>query len=230
MAVILNIDTTHEIGSVSVGKDGKLLDELTHTEMRDHAGWLQNAIREVLELAGIAFSDIDAIAVTGGPGSYTGIRVGLASAKGLAYALKKPMIQINTLELMAKAAQQRYHSRFMEGSVLLCPMIDARREEVWMAIYKVNGEIVLPAGPQILTKFDFNKYLTRESLLFLGSGADKYNYLFDSVKSEVLSGFVYTASDMIAISENYYESEKFADLFYSEPYYLKEFYAYSKNS
>jgi tRNA threonylcarbamoyladenosine biosynthesis protein TsaB len=230
MAVILNIDTTHETGSVSVGKDGKLLHELTHTEMRDHAGWLQNAIGSVLELAGVAFSDIDAIAVTGGPGSYTGIRVGLASAKGLAYALKRPMIQINTLKLMANTVRLRYTDHIRGDNVLLCPMIDARREEVWMGIYGVSGEIILTEGPQILTNFDFNKCLTKGSLLFFGSGADKYNYLFNSVESEVLSGFVYTASDMINISENYYKAEKFADLFYSEPYYLKEFYTYSKNS
>lgn len=217
---ILNIDTTHEVGSVAIGKDGVVINELTHSEQRDHAGWIQDAIKEIINLSELKFEDLDAIAVTGGPGSYTGIRVGLATAKGLCYALKIPLIQINTLDLMYWTIRELRK----EVADFYCPMIDARREEVWMGCFDEKGGEILEKGPQILTNFDFNKILTTGNILCFGSGATKYNYLLNSANIKVLSSFVYKASDMVTLSENFYRTENYSDLFYSEPYYLKEFY------
>lgn len=229
MAIILNIDTTHEVGSIALGKDGVLLAEMIHTEQRDHAGWLQSAIKELLEGQSISFKDLDAIAVTGGPGSYTGIRVGLSSAKGLCYTLNIPMIQINTLELMVDALKSQHPELGADDTILYNPMIDARREEVWMGIFGSKSENLVPSGTHLLTDFEFNKYLTKGKIIHFGSGADKYNYLLNKPGSEIMLGFIYKATDMINISENFYETENFTDLIYSEPYYLKEFYSNTLN-
>lgn len=230
MGLILNIDTTYEVGSIAIAKNGEVLGESMHSEQRDHAGWLQEAIGSLAERISIKLSEVDAIAVTGGPGSYTGIRVGLASAKGLCYALNIPMIQINTLECMFHALRDKEDLKLAESTTLYCPMIDARREEVWMGIFHEKGQVLLNTGPQILTNFEFNKYLTGGELICYGSGADKYNYLLNMPKIKILPSFTYKASDMVNLSENLYHSKKFTDLIYSEPYYLKEFYTNSLKS
>ncbi len=230
MALILNIDTTHETGSIALGKNGICIDALTHNEMKDHAGWIQPAIQILLSRSNISFNELDAVSVTAGPGSYTGIRVGMATAKGLCYTLNKPLILINTLQLMAAAVLQRTELAAESAEMLLAPMIDARREEVWTGVFDQKGNEIIRCGVKKLDENSFNETLTMASVLFFGSGSDKWKRLCADPRARFISGFVYTATDMCGLSENYYQKAYFADLLYSEPYYLKEFFTYKKNS
>ncbi|MEJ7609620.1 MAG: tRNA (adenosine(37)-N6)-threonylcarbamoyltransferase complex dimerization subunit type 1 TsaB [Ferruginibacter sp.] len=126
MSIILNIETSLPEAGVSISCDGLMLQHLTNPVQKEHASFLHIAIREILEKSNLQIHDIDAVAVSSGPGSYTGIRVGFAAAKGLCFALKKPMISIGTLEMMAQAAALETGK---EKDFLYCPMIDARRSE-----------------------------------------------------------------------------------------------------
>ncbi|MBO9635517.1 MAG: tRNA (adenosine(37)-N6)-threonylcarbamoyltransferase complex dimerization subunit type 1 TsaB, partial [Chitinophagaceae bacterium] len=150
MALLLNIDTATENGSICLSHDGKPIRTMVNHQMRDHAAWIQSAIKQILEETQNTAKDLQAIAVTAGPGSYTGLRVGMATAKGLCYALGIPLITENTLKVMAYAATQQsfpngdeYSIKAgLKNSTILCPMIDARRMEVFTALYDLQLNIV----------------------------------------------------------------------------------------
>ena len=133
MSLILNIDTASEKAHVSFAKDGMVLDSISSGSQKEHASFLQSAIQQLTKITGIVLKDINAVAVTAGPGSYTGLRVGMASAKGLSYALKKPLITISSLEVLTASALQLFPGT--DKTILLCPMLDARRMEVFTAVY-----------------------------------------------------------------------------------------------
>ncbi|MEP7256633.1 MAG: tRNA (adenosine(37)-N6)-threonylcarbamoyltransferase complex dimerization subunit type 1 TsaB [Ferruginibacter sp.] len=220
MSLILNIDTAEERAHVSFAKDGSILHCIYNDAQKEHASFLQSAIRKLTVSTGIKLSGIDAVAVTAGPGSYTGLRVGMASAKGLCYALKKPLITMNTLEVLALSAIQLFPGN--AESILFCPMIDARRMEVFSAIYKNDLTICLSPSAIILDKFSFAKDLSENKILFFGSGSEKWkpvckheNALFENVSilPEVMSKY----SDKLCFQKD------FTNLAYSEPFYLKEF-------
>ena len=137
MSLILNIDTATEKAHVSFAKDGLVINSLYSESQKEHASFLQTAIQQLTKLSGVQLKDLDAVAVTAGPGSYTGLRVGMASAKGLCYALKKPLITLGTLEILTCFCYWIVFKITMTP-VLLCPMIDARRMEVFTAIYKTD--------------------------------------------------------------------------------------------
>ena len=147
MSYIINIDTATATAHVSIAQDGKLLQALQNESQKDHGAFVQTAIQQLLKAAALSFVDIDAIAVTAGPGSYTGLRVGLASAKGLCYALNKPLLTLNTLEVLTTAAKK--FSNNQQG-VLYCPMIDARRMEVFTALYTDTLTALVPPCAMIL--------------------------------------------------------------------------------
>src|SRR5665647_1745116 len=143
MALILNIDTATESAIISISEKDKIIDSVTNSNQKDHASFLQPAIKNLLQKADLSINKLNAIAVTAGPGSYTGLRVGMASAKGLCYALKIPLITINTLEVMALSSLKQIH----DPSALYCPMIDARRMEVFTAVYDHHlTEIIKPCS------------------------------------------------------------------------------------
>jgi tRNA threonylcarbamoyladenosine biosynthesis protein TsaB len=174
MGLILNIDTATQTAQVSFAKDGKVLQSLTNELQKDHASFLQTAIQQLAKNISIALADVDAIAVTAGPGSYTGIRVGMASAKGLCYALSKPLIAINTLKVLTVAAQQELNNA---PEILFCPMIDARRMEVFTAIYNNTLAEILPPCAIILEERSFLPQLQNNKIVFFGSGAAKWQTL-----------------------------------------------------
>lgn len=166
MAIILNIDTSQESASLCIAREEESIGIKFNAQQSDHASWIHRAIQELLKETGLGISQLDAIAVTIGPGSYTGLRVGLASAKGLCYALDKPLICIPTLEMMAYAA------RFTEAT-LICPMIDARRMEVYAAIYDKNMNVVVAPEAIILEPTTYESYITAHPVCFCGSGSIK---------------------------------------------------------
>jgi len=220
MALILNIDTAVDIASLCLAKNEEVLSIDRNESQKDHASWLHLAIKEIFEKNNLELRLIDAVSVTGGPGSYTGLRIGMATAKGICFALNKPLISLNTLLVMAKAAKN-------ESTDLLCPMIDARRMEVFTAIYTKELEIVKDPAAITLNENSFAEYLSNNSICFFGNGSKKFKAIEKSSKA-FFSDIKTDASSMISLSEKSFIEKKFADLAYAEPLYLKEFYTPTK--
>ena len=220
MALILHIDTAVDTASVCLAKDGEELSITSNEKQKDHAAWLHLAIKEIFGKNNLELKVVDALAVTGGPGSYTGLRIGMATAKGICYALNKPLITLNTLLVIANAAKK-------DKADLLCSMIDARRMEVFTAIYsKALQTIKEPAAIELNEK-SFDEELLSNSICFFGNGSIKFQSIKKNERA-IFSTINADASSMIALSEEKYKQQDFADLAYAEPLYLKEFYTTAK--
>src|SRR5450631_2693438 len=163
MALILNIDSATEKAGICLAKEGKCVSILQNQEQKDHASWLHEAIGEMMKTTGYKMTDLQAVAVTAGPGSYTGLRVGMAAAKGFSYALGIPLIAENTLKLMAYAASLQTAS-----TGLFCPMIDARRMEVFTAVYGSDLVELLPPVAMVIDEKSFENYLSGHTVSFFG--------------------------------------------------------------
>ncbi len=216
MSYILHINTALETASVSLALKGSVILERQNGIQKDHASFLQLAIGEMMQEAEIPLKDLGAVAVIHGPGSYTGLRVGMAGAKGICYALSTPLITINTLEWMAEACKN-------EDADLYCPMIDARRMEVFTALYNRRLEEISPPSPLILQPDSFATALETNKITFFGNGAEKFSILF-SHPNAAFKTLVSGAEELASISWKRYQNGIFADLAYSEPLYVKEFY------
>ena len=223
MSIILNIDTSIEVASVSIAKDGIIQAYLINTIQKEHASFLHNAVKQLLAESALNIKQLDAIAVTNGPGSYTGLRVGLASAKGFCYALNKPLITIGTLNALAVAAINALKETFRE-TTLFCPMIDARRMEVYTAIFDKNMVEILPPSAMILDERSFEQFLQNNKVFFTGTGAAKWANIARSENA----GFINELDIKAAISTLSFKkflTEDFTGLTYSEPLYIKEFFS-----
>ena len=216
MSLILNIDTSGDIASICIAQNGKPLYVDSNEKQKDHAAWLHPAINKLFQNANIQIKNIEAIGITIGPGSYTGLRVGLATAKGLCYALKIPLIAINTLEAMAFALKK-------EASDLICPMIDARRMEVFTAIYNKDLQPMLSPRAMIIDESSFAEIIAAHQILFCGSGSHKFQSIIND-KNAAFSSAVADASHLASLSFDLFCKKEFADLAYTEPLYIKEFY------
>jgi len=223
MSLILNIDTATEIAHVSIAKDGIVLQDAFNNDQKNHAGFLQPAIKKILQDAKILITEIDAIAVTEGPGSYTGIRIGMASAKGLCYALNKPLITINTLEAMANSAILELKQQPLSVRTLLCPMIDARRMEVFTAVYDILLTNILQPSAVILDISSFKSLLNEHFVNFFGSGSKKWKGECNH-KNAFFTEINITAPALSSLSVNKFNQNLFTNVAYSEPLYIKEFY------
>ena len=220
MSYFLNIDTATEQASVCLSEDDRVLEMQISTDQKNHASFLPPAIQSLLTKTGLQLTQIDAVAVTGGPGSYTGLRVGLASAKGICYTLNKPLIIINTLEVMATAAQE---GEKLAEECLICPMIDARRMEVFTAVYDQSLQVILEPQPMILDQHPFSELLEKRSILFFGSGAEKLKGILSHPKMRFKNGHQH-AGHLAQRVLKPFADQAFADLAYSEPLYLKAFF------
>ena len=224
MGLIINIETATQVCSVALARNGKLLALREQNEKNIHAEVLTNFIQEVLTESALELKDLDAFAVSMGPGSYTGLRIGVSTAKGLCYGLDIPLIAVSSLQAMAKFAANELESEITDNT-LFVPMIDARRMEVYTAFYKPNMEEVSKIAPHIFSEESFlNK--DDHKLILTGDGSLKSQELFADRKNififpEVLS----SARGMISLSEQKFEEKKFEDIAYFEPFYLKEFIA-----
>lgn len=216
MALILNIDTAVNAASVCLAKDGNILSFAKNENQKDHSSWLHIAIKEVFEKNALQLDSLDAIAVTEGPGSYTGLRIGMATAKGICYALHKPLITLNTLLVMANAAKN-------ENADLLCPMIDARRMEVFTALYSKKLELIKQPVAMTVDEKSFDEKLVSNTICFFGNGSDKFQQIKNNSRA-IFKDLNVDASSMIGLAEGRFQERKFADLAYAEPLYLKEFY------
>lgn len=224
--VILSIDTATEAASVALSVDGVAVATRTNSEQKDHASWVQVAIQELLQETGYPMREINAVAVTAGPGSYTGLRVGMATAKGICYAMNIPLITENTLKVMAFSAREQQGSN--AGPALLCPMIDARRMEVFTAVYDGNlGEVQKPTAC-ILDDSTFKEALNNSTVIFFGSGSAKWKHLCNHTNARFTETNILLSSYLGKMATSLYLQRKFADLAYENPVYLKEFYSYTK--
>jgi tRNA threonylcarbamoyladenosine biosynthesis protein TsaB len=193
-----------------------------------HAEVITLFIDELMNNAGMQYQQLDAIAVSSGPGSYTGLRIGISTAKGLCFALDKPLIAVETLEAMANGAIG--HEDFVkDNDVLLCPMIDARRMEVFTAIFNQAGKKVKPTAAEIIDENSFSDLLNTHKILFFGDGAEKCRQVLGQNPNALfLPGFVNSATHLTQKAAEKYLNKGFEDVAYFEPYYLKDFIAGKK--
>jgi universal bacterial protein YeaZ len=226
--IILNIDTATEDGGVSVTVNGELAGIDVSRSQKDHASWIQVAIQKILKESQLSIQQIDAVAVTAGPGSYTGLRVGMATAKGICYALQKPLITVNTLEAMAFAAREQHALKPATAKGLYCPMIDARRMEVFTAIYDDNLHEVLSPIACELHDTSFTEQLDQSVVFFFGSGSGKWKHLCKHSNARFAENIISIISYLGKMATGLYIMKKFADVAYENPVYLKEFYSHTK--
>jgi tRNA threonylcarbamoyladenosine biosynthesis protein TsaB len=193
-------------------------------ERNIHAKVLTIFIDEVFKESGMEISSVDAIAVSEGPGSYTGLRIGISAAKGLCYALNKPLIAISTLKSMAAGAQALVDPDHEEA--LLCPMIDARRMEVYDALYDLELNEYREVQADIISEESFNELLDERKIYFFGDGSEKCQEILGKHGNAIfLDDVKPSAINMIKLARQSFLDEKFEDVAYFEPYYLKEFVA-----
>lgn len=215
MALILNIETATKNCSVSLSNEGETMVCKEVAEQNfSHAEKLHLFIAEVLSENNLKFSDLSAVAVSQGPGSYTGLRIGVSSAKGFCYALNIPLIAVDTLQLLAKQIQ-------IEKGIIL-PMIDARRMEVFTAFYDINYNPIRKVQAEII---DENSYAEIDEILHLvGDGTEKFKTTLTNDKFVFHSNVIYpSANEMSALSYEKFQNQDFVDVAYFEPFYLKDF-------
>jgi tRNA threonylcarbamoyladenosine biosynthesis protein TsaB len=224
MANILNIETSTDVCSVALTSEGQVLDHRENYEGQTHATLLSQYVKEMLDYARSRELKLDAVAVSIGPGSYTGLRIGLSEAKGLAFGLEVPLIGVNTLQLMAVSTM--FNHFVEEDKVLYVPMIDARRMEVYTAAFNPALEAVLEPQAMILDEHSFDALLEQGyTLIMMGNGSDKARQVFTGGGVRFIEGIKPVAVDMLALTEKSWREQNFIDVAYSTPLYLKEFQA-----
>ncbi|MEO3406926.1 tRNA (adenosine(37)-N6)-threonylcarbamoyltransferase complex dimerization subunit type 1 TsaB [Mucilaginibacter sp. CAU 1740] len=228
MSTILQIETATTSCSVALSRDGKLLDFKQINARNIHAEVITLYIDELLVNQKLSYNDLDAIAVSSGPGSYTGLRIGVSTAKGLCFALDKPLIAIETLEAMAYGVITTDGFE-QDENLLLCPMIDARRMEVYTALFDTSGNRVRETAADIIDEQSFSSYLANHKVLFFGDGAEKCkSVLASNPNSLFLDDFDNSAIHLTSKAAQKFQSGQFEDVAYFEPFYLKDFIAGKK--
>jgi tRNA threonylcarbamoyladenosine biosynthesis protein TsaB len=218
--LILNIETATTACSVCLAQDDVILASRELNNGYSHSENLHVFIDEVLKQAGVVPAQLSAVAVSKGPGSYTGLRIGVSAAKGLCYSLSIPLIGINTLQSMSAGMILQQKSM----SALYCPMLDARRMEVYCAVYDENLEEVISTGAKIIDAESILEFSKGRKLFFFGDGAEKCKDFISMIPdSTVLPGIFPSAVQMAKLSIEAYKKEEFENVAYFEPYYLKEF-------
>jgi tRNA threonylcarbamoyladenosine biosynthesis protein TsaB len=228
MAIILNIETATTVCSVSLSKDAEILSLRENLQSRSHAETLTLLITEVFSETGLVLSDINAISVSMGPGSYTGLRIGVSTAKGLCMALDKPLLGINTLHIMACRVLEKLraeNSLLLKNNILLCPMIDARRMEVYTALYDSNSLLVKASSADIIDADSFDEWLKDHTIVFFGDGAEKCKPVLEGHTNALFIDHIFpSAANMMDLSIAAFKNNSFVDVAYFEPFYLKDFF------
>ena len=229
MALILHIETATTTCSVALSENDKLLHKVEKTERNIHASALTVYIQELLDFAEKDFKDLAAIAVSMGPGSYTGLRIGVSTAKGLCYALDIPLIAINTLSAMASGFVDRCYSVTHHTS--FCPMIDARRMEVYSAVFNDKKQVIKETAAVIVDENSFKELLDKQIVYFFGDGAAKCEEILGKhLNTRLIDDFENSAADMVSLAYQKFKEKQFEDVAYFEPYYLKDYVAGKKKA
>ncbi len=221
MAIILHIETAVDVCSVAIANEGKIISLKESYEPRVHAAMTAVFVKEAIEEAGIAISDLDAVAVSKGPGSYTGLRIGVATAKGLCFSLDKPLIAVDTLKAMATTYLLDHPLVPIDN--LLVPLIDARRMEVYGCVLDHQLNYIEETKAEILLENSFMIY-PNQSRIFFGDGAAKTATVFkDYLNVKIVTDFKHSSRGLVTLALQSFKNNQFENLAYFEPYYLKEF-------
>jgi tRNA threonylcarbamoyladenosine biosynthesis protein TsaB len=223
MAFILHIETSTEICSAAISNDNGIVASKEHFIERSHAAILTSLIEEVIAQSNIDFADLNAVAVSKGPGSYTGLRIGVSTAKGICYALNIPLIAVDTLLIIAEMANA-FTENITENTLFL-PMIDARRMEVYTAVYNHHLDQKSPVSATIIDADTFVHFTPNQHLVFCGNGAEKCKEFVSHANAIFLTELYPSAKYMHNSAMQKYNSAEFENVAYFEPYYLKDFIA-----
>ena len=224
MACILHIETSTNACSVAVSEDGqRIYEETEHGERGAGAEQLGRMVDEALSFTDSHAIPFDAVAVSCGPGSYTGLRIGVSMAKGICYGRNLKLIAVPTLELMCVPILLR--ETIQEENALLCPMIDARRMEVYSALYDRSLKEVRPVGADVVTEDTYKQWLDERPIYFFGNGAKKCIEIINHTNAHYIDGIEPLAKWMMPLAEKRFLNEQFEDVAYFVPFYLKDFVA-----
>jgi tRNA threonylcarbamoyladenosine biosynthesis protein TsaB len=218
--IILSIDTSLETATILLSVNGGVVIERSNPRQMDHASWIHTAIRDMMQQSGVDMRSLSAVAVVEGPGSYTGLRVGMATAKGLCYAAGIPLITISSLLLIAKA-QEDLLARY--PGALICAMIDARRMEVFSVIYDATMTVVNESRAVILDEHSYDEYLGKGIVIFAGNGTGKWKPVCKNANA-VFGDAEISAALIATVAKDKFCGSDFADLAYAEPAYVKNVY------
>jgi tRNA threonylcarbamoyladenosine biosynthesis protein TsaB len=219
--LLLHIETSTNVCSVALSEDSVCLFSKSNDEGMNHAALLSVFIAEALEVLKPTGKKPDAIAVSSGPGSYTGLRIGISTAKGLCYGYGIPLISVSTLEVLTVQAINLVHEK---ENALFCPMIDARRMEVYDAFYNGKGIIQRKIAADIITSDSYAEILVNQPVYFFGNGADKCRSTLTHPNARFIDHLFPLAVNMIPFAERAFIEKQFVDTAYFEPFYLKEFH------
>lgn len=220
MALILNIDTSTTVCSVALAQDGKIIGIKESNEGLNHSVLLGVYIDDILNSHHIHAAQLDAIAVSMGPGSYTGLRIGVSTAKGLCFGANKPLLAVPTLQALARSVADQ-----LQENALYCPMLDARRMEVYTGFFDRDNHTILDTKAEIITADSFADLLAAQKVYFFGNGSEKVKSILASPNACFIDQVETSARHLVPLSEELYQQEQFVDTAYFEPFYLKDFIA-----
>ena len=221
MSLLLHINTALGNAMTGFSRDNEIIASRENASQKDHASFLQPAIAEMAREAGIKLADINAVTVVNGPGSYTGLRVGLSAAKGICFSLRKPLITISTLEWMALPFRDNSYD-------FICPVIDARRMEVFTATYDRNLTCISLPSALILDENSFTEWLEKGTVLFTGNAVAKMPEILTRHANAVISRYEPSLAEQVMLGTQAYDRKMYSDLAYTEPFYIKPFFSGNK--
>lgn len=228
MIYLLNIETSTNVCSVALTENEKLLSLKEDKGNRNHSTLITILIQEIIKEHDLYFKNIDAVAVSKGPGSYTGLRIGVSTAKGLCYALSRPLIGVNTLQAMAHSMSKNFSNYFSQDldseKLLFCPMIDAKRMEVYNAFYDIRNKAVRDTAADIINENSFKDILENYVVIFFGDGSKKCKPLLSKYSNALFVDDIYPSASAIGfLALQAFNKKCFEEIAYFEPFYLKEF-------
>ena len=223
--MILCLETATPVCSVALNESCCTIALRESEKQNAHSEKITNFIREVMETAGIGYSQLDAVAVSQGPGSYTGLRIGVSTAKGICYAADLPLMAIDTLEAMAYGMKAKLGTQLADND-LLVPMIDARRMEVYASVFDANLQKINDTAALVIDENSFADLRKDHHLWLFGDGAPKLKQLFENQPNiTIVDGFKPSAAYMLPLADKALREQRFVDVAYFEPFYLKDFIA-----
>jgi len=220
--IILNIETSTNVCSVALSEGANCVFKKSNADKINHATLLSVYIDEALQILKSQSKKLDAVAVSSGPGSYTGLRIGVSTAKGLCYGYNIPLVAVNTLEIMFSAASKLAENK---ENTLFCPMIDARRMEVYTAFFRADGTLYREVSADIISETSYSEILENNTVYFFGNGSDKCKPVLTHKNALFIGEIVPLAENMIELAVRNFSEKRFEDVAYFEPFYLKEFQA-----
>lgn len=220
--LLLNIETSAQVCSVCLSKDGEVIEIRENREGKSHASTLTPYIEDIFKSSEYTINNIDAVAISKGPGSYTGLRIGVSTAKGICFALNKPLIAINTLKVLCSGVTR---AQKPDRNALFVPLIDARRMEVYSAIFDSNLNEIREIKAEIIDENSFNEFLHKHKLYFFGDGAEKCKALVKHQNAVFIDGILPSSSVLVPLAEEAFKENRFENVAYFEPFYLKDFVA-----